>query len=93
MDLGTAAMFFAIGLGLAIIARNFTRSRRADSRVDDLPMRDGAVQMDRMVGRSSPAGDGDEESAPKAAAPARPQAARESSSSGPEKVRARRRKR
>lgn len=92
LDFGTVALFFAIGLGLALLARSFTVGQRGGKGIEGLPLKDGSVRIDRMVARHDAA---EGEVAVKSQSAASPEAAAPpvTGTTGAGKVRSRRRKR
>jgi hypothetical protein len=104
MDFGTAALFFAVGLGAALFFRNLSKSGRGGTGTEDLPMRDGSVRLDHMLGTPRPdrregeeagdlAGSSTTDVPLEPVAPVAPAALEEDDSPKPKRTRPRRRKR
>lgn len=98
MDFGVAALFFAVGLGGALILSNLSKWRRQETGMEGLLIKDGSVRMDLMVGKSRPGRRGREEAGELAGSsdpvvPSGPLAPEESESAVPRRARARRKKR
>lgn len=52
VDYSLAVIFFALGLALAVLARGTWRWAGRDAKPGNLPVRNGAVRLDRLVGGS-----------------------------------------